>query len=227
MRLIFLNLFFLISIIAHAQTVTLSKGVKVNENTDRFLYRVENVSSADEFLGEIEVFGAPQNDAETFKSIYEKAKLVGANAYTIVKTESIEGLQSVFNPSNYRLNLYYRNPADFPANDNSVAVIAHSNNVQSLRINDKKQDLQPRSFIRFDLTNQSNATISTKRFLGSKVVLQFKEGQPEKYFLITGFGVTSDQSDVGGLNIKSGDIIMVEKSYAMYLMGIYRQIELD
>lgn len=207
-----------------SQSVTLSKGLKVHDNKDKFLYKIDSEFPNAEYLGEIEVEGFSKNYAETFNQIYKKAKTLGANAYSLQKKESIDDSEIKFNPEKYKLNLFYLPPNNFPKEENTVYIFSFEDKVQTIRINNQKVNLQPNQYFKIKLENGETNSISTKKILGSKVMLQGKENQPTQYYLISSFNVQSDKSgNNGGLFIKSGDITPAEKSFAQYLQLIYKQ----
>ena len=60
-------------------------------------------------------------------------------------------------------------------------------------------------------------TLSTRNLFGSSVKISYNNDQQIQYFLISAFKVKSDKSGVGGLNLKSGDIISIDSSFGDYL----------
>ncbi|WP_238554960.1 hypothetical protein [Chryseobacterium sp. P1-3] len=62
-----------------------------------------------------------------------------------------------------------------------------------------------------------------KKLLGSTVKIQPKTNEDNSYFQISSLKVKSDTSGYGGLNLKSGDIVGLEKSYAEFLSVIYKE----
>ena len=75
----FANLFF-------SQEVYLRKIVDINKDSkDKVLLAMPQAQSTSKLLGEIEVIGFSENDQNTFKLIYNKAKEIGANTYVLKK----------------------------------------------------------------------------------------------------------------------------------------------
>lgn len=211
--------FLFCTVFSSAQLVTLSKIETSVQNNDKFLYQI-NPSQQATYLGEVEVDGFSNNDVAVFSKIYEKAKSIGANAFAYQPFPSISEEQPAFNPTHYKLSLYHTN--DFPKEDNTVYVIATGNKPQKINISGQNITLQPRSYIKIQLT--SPIYITTRKILGARINLTPKEKQPVQYFQISAFKISSDKSGYqGGLNIKSGDIIGIEKSYAQFLTTIYKE----
>lgn len=206
-----------------SQYVTLSKAVKTSDNKDKFFYLIENESSNAEYLGEVEVQGFSANDPEVFSQIYKKAKSIGANSFSLRKRETIEGTSDSFDPAHYYLNLYY--VESFPKEDNVVFVISSADKTVKARINNKIKEFPPRSFYKLNLQPGAEHSLVSGGFLGSKIKMMYKQGQPSQYFQLLPAGIRADQSGYGSLNIKSGDIILVEKSYAQFLTTIYKEVK--
>lgn len=201
-----------------AQYITLSKAIKTSDNKDRFFYRIDPATTNAEYLGEVEVQGFSNNDAETFRQIYNKAKTIGANAFALRKSENLDG-QITFNPAHYFLDLYYT--ADIPRQENLIYVISSASKPQNIKFNNKTVTLLPRTYVKHPLTE--GLSLSVGRLLGSRITLSPKQNQPEQYFQVVPAGIRADQSGPGGLNLKSGDIILLEKSYAGFLTTIYQE----
>lgn len=201
-----------------AQYITLSKAIKTSDNKDRFFYRIDPATANAEYLGEVEVQGFSNNDAETFRQIYTKAKTIGANSFSLRKSENLDG-QITFNPAHYFLDLYYT--ADIPRQENLIFVISSASKPQNIKFNNKTVTLLPRTYVRHPLTE--GLSLSVGRLLGSRITLSPKQNQPEQYFQLVPAGIRADQSGPGGLNLKSGDIILLEKSYAEFLTTIYQE----
>ena len=218
-KLLGLLFFFLLQLV-FAQYVTLSKAVKTSDNQDKFLYQVNPNDNDSEYLGEIEVEGFSPNNPEVFSQVYKKAKTIGANSFSLKKIDTIDGEESSFNPAHFFLNLYYT--TDLPKEDNTVYIISSSNKPLKIKIDNKPVILSPRSFHKIKLQSGFDHSLVSGGFLGSKIKMAYKQGQPVQYFQILSGGIRADQSGVGGLNLKSGDIIMLEKSYAQFLTTIYR-----
>jgi len=70
-------------------------------------------------------------------------------------------------------------------------------------------------------------TVSTRKLLGSSVKLAGKKDQPSVYFSLSNFKIRSNDSLYGGINLKSGDITGLEKSFGMFLTTIYSEQKKD
>lgn len=220
------NLTIIFIFIAHlfcAQNVFLTKVEKTHENKDRFLYKINEEIKDAEYLGEIEVQGFSKDDAEIFSSVYRKAKEIGANTFTLKPFEAVDGSPQVFNPSNYRLALYYLPKEKLSDQTGNMYLFASSDKDQKISINRQDYLIFPRSYLVIKTTPGEIYTISTKKLLGSTIKIQPKENSSNLYFQISATKVKSDETGVGGLNLKSGDIIGLEKSYAEFLSVIYNK----
>ncbi len=224
------KLLFLISVFCfqffYLQIVTLNKVEKTNENKDKFFYKI-NEPSKSEFLGEILVNAYSNNDVEIFGDVYKKAKQVGANSFSLKPIENIDGTIQNFNPSYYILNLYYTNIDDIPTEENVAYLVSSSEKKQKININNKTTELEPRSFIKLNLNENEIMSVSTRKLLGSTVKLSAKSGQPSLYLSLTDFKIRSNDSIYGGVNLKSGDITGLEKSFGMFLTTIYTEQKKD
>jgi len=224
------KLLFLISVFCfqffYLQVVTLNKVEKTNENKDKFFYKI-NEPSKSEFLGEILVNAYSNDDVTIFGDVYKKAKQVGANSFNLKPIENIDGTIQNFNPSYYILNLYYTNIDDIPAEENVAYLVSSSEKKQKININNKTTELQPRSFIKLNLSESEVMSVSTRKFLGSTVKLSAKSGQPSLYLSLTDFKIRSNDSIYGGVNVKSGDITGLEKSFGMFLTTIFSEQKKD
>ncbi|WP_228439780.1 hypothetical protein [Chryseobacterium phocaeense] len=204
-----------------AQNVYLSKVEKTSDNTDKFLYKkAESVTGA-EYLGEIEVQGYSNDDAAVFSLIYKKAKEIGANTFSFIPFENIDGTPQPLNPANYKIALYYTPKENLIGKDGMLYVFASSDKDQKININKKDYILSPRSYLTLDIIPGEIYTISTKKLLGSTIKVQPKNNDENLYFQVSSAKVKSDTSGIGGLNLKSGDIIGLEKSFAEFLSLIY------
>ncbi|SHM52402.1 hypothetical protein [Chryseobacterium polytrichastri] len=204
-----------------AQNVYLTKVEKTNENADKFLYRINEEAKQAELLGEVEVQGFSKDDAEVFSLIYKKAKEIGANAFSLKPFENIDGSPQAFNPSNYKLALYYLPKDKFLNQTGNIFLFASSDKDQKIGVNKKDYTLSPRSYITIKVVPGELYVISTKKLLGSTIKLQPKQGEISQYFQISATKIKSDDTGVGGINLKSGDIIGLEKSYGEFLSIIY------
>lgn len=207
--------------VANAQLVTLSKAEKYVSNVDKFLYHINPEKQIADYLGEVEVDGFSSDDAEMFSQVYKKAKTVGANAFALHTAETIDGGRTGFDPAHYTLSLYYC--TTFPKEDNIAYLFSSGDKTIKLKLDGQKITLQPRSYIKKVISYGGENSIVAGNLLGSKITLTAKEGQPVQYFQVSSFDIKPDQSGQGGMNIKSGDIIGLEKSYANFLSIIYKE----
>ena len=207
----------------NAQNVYMTKVEKTHENTDKFLYKINEEIKDAEYLGEIEVQGFSKYDSEVFSLLYKKAKEIGANTFSLKPFENIDGSPQNFNPANYRLSLYYLPKAKLQDQTGNMYLFASSEKSQKISLNNKDYTLSPRSYLIFKTIPGEVYTISTKKLLGSTIKIQPKENGSNQYFQVSATKVKSDDTGVGGLNLKSGDIIGLEKSYAEFLSTIYNK----
>lgn len=221
-NLIIVAFVFLIQLFS-AQNVYLTKVEKTHENTDKFLYKINEEIKDAEYLGEIEVQGFSKYDDEVFSLIYKKAKEIGANSFSLKPFENVDGSPQNFNPSNYRLNIYYLSKEKLQDQTGNMYIFASSEKDQKINVNKKDYIISPRSYIVIKTVPAEVYTISTKKLLGSTIKIQPKENSSNQYFQISATKVKSDNTGVGGLNLKSGDIIGLEKSYAEFLSTIYNK----
>lgn len=223
MRKIIFTVFVFIAQFFCAQNVFLTKVEKTNENTDKFLYKIEDEKEDAEYLGEIEVQGFSKNDAEVFSLIYKKAKDIGANAFALKPFETVDGSFQTFNPANYRLSLYHLPKEKLLNQTGNLYLFASSEKDQKIAVNKIDYILSPRSYMVIQTISGEIYTISTKKLLGSTIKIQPKENSSNQYLQISATKIKSDETGVGGLNLKSGDIIVLEKSYAEFLSVIYNK----
>lgn len=215
-------IFTLLSCFFLAQNVTLNKAEKIHDNKDKSLHYIKVSDTSSIYLGELEVQGiAP--DVDIFNQIYTKAKTVGANSYTLKPIESIDGGFLRFNQNHYYINLYYT--PILPKHYNQVTIISSASKPITFRINEQKVTLPTRSFYQYTLKEGQINTIVVGQFLGSKINLGYKEDQEEYYFQILPAGLRADSQGAGTLNLKSGDIIKLEKNYAQFLTMIYKELK--
>lgn len=208
-----------------AQNVILNKVERSHSNSDKVFYKIDPSETKAEYLGEIEVQGFSDDDAEMFGKVYKKAKQIGANAFSYQAFESISGGQKAFDPAHYRLNLYYVDNADFAAETNTVYLISSPYKDQTVSFNNEKITFEPRTFVRKTLVPGTVYTVSTRKFLGSSIRLSAQENQPVQYFQFSAFSVNSNPYGSSGINLKSGDITRLEQSYAQFLTTIYRSLD--
>ena len=216
LNLIVLSTFFF------AQNVVLNKVVKSHVNEDRIFYKINPKLTSAEYLGEVEVQGFSDDDAEVFGMIYKKAKEIGANAFALLPFEEVDGALSKFDPAHYKLSLYYLPSSDFPAEENMVYFISSPFKKQMISINREKITFEPRSFTDLNLPAGEVYTISTRKLLGSSIKIAAQKNQPVQYFQLSGASLNSNQRGHPGINFKSGDIMRLEQSYAQFLTTIYQ-----
>jgi len=209
--------------IFYAQNIFLTKVEKTHENTEKFLYKIDEEKKDAEYLGEIEVQGFSKNDAEIFSLIYKKAKEIGANTFALKPFENVDGSLQNFNPANYRLALFYLPKYKLLNQTGNLYLFASSEKDQKIAINKGDYIIQPRSYVTIQIIPGEVYTISTKKLLGSTIKFQPKENSSNQYFQVSATKIKSDDTGVGGLNLKSGDIIGLEKSYAEFLSIIYNK----
>ena len=224
-KLLFIILLFCFQLF-YLQEVTLNKVDKVNDNKEKIFYSISDVSKS-EYLGEVLVNGFSKDDVKMFGEIYKKAKQIGANTFSLKPIEKIDGTFQQFDPGYYILNLYYTKSDDIPAEDNVAFLISSSDNNQKISVNNKILEIHPRSFLRLQLRIDEVLTVSTRKLLGSSVKLSGKDGQPSLYFSLSNFTIRTNDSIYGGINLKSGDIIGLEKSFGMFLTTIYSEQKND
>lgn len=223
MKKIIIVVFVFIIHLFNAQNVYLTKVEKTHENTDKFLYKINEEVKDAEYLGEIEVQGFSRDDAGIFSLIYKKAKEIGANTFTLKPFENVDGSPQSFNPANYRLGLYYLPKEKLSNQTGYLYLFASSEKDQKIALNKQDYTISPRSYLVLKTIPGEIYTISTKKLLGSTIKIQPKENSSNQYFQVSAAKIKSDETGVGGLNLKSGDIIGLEKSYAEFLSTIYNK----
>ncbi|WP_449389114.1 hypothetical protein [Chryseobacterium lineare] len=206
-----------------AQNVYLTKVEKTHENTDKFLYKINEEIKNAEYLGEIEVQGFSRYDADVFSLIYKKAKEIGANTFALKPFETVDGSLQNFNPANYKLALYYLPKDKLTDQTGNLYLFASSDKDQKIALNKTDYVIPPRSYLVVKTIPGQVYTISTKKLLGSTIKIQPKENSSNQYFQISATKIKADETGAGGLNLKSGDIIGLEKSYAEFLSVIYNK----
>lgn len=206
-----------------AQNVYLTKVEKTHENTDKFLYKINEEIKNAEYLGEIEVQGFSRYDADVFSLIYNKAKEIGANTFALKPFETVDGSLQNFNPANYKLALYYLPKDKLTDQTGNLYLFASSDKDQKIALNKTDYVIPPRSYLVVRTIPDQVYTISTKKLLGSTIKIQPKENSLNQYFQISATKIKADETGTGGLNLKSGDIIGLEKSYAEFLSVIYNK----
>ena len=201
-----------------AQTINLSEAISVNEINDRRLFRIDEAGDS-KLLGKIEILGALDNETNAFNKFYEKAKVVGANSYIYNVEKDLNGDEILSNTKS--ISLYYT--PSISKKSNSFYVFS-SNKFQKLVINGNYVEMPIGTYIVGEINETESNYISTRKFLGSRINLHYKEKQPEQYFQVLSGGVSSDKSGVtGGLVLKTGDIVMLEKSFANFLTLFYHK----
>ncbi|SIQ46109.1 MULTISPECIES: hypothetical protein [Chryseobacterium] len=209
-----------------AQNVYMTRVEKTNDNSDKFFFRKEAAVADAIYLGEVEVQGFSKDDALVFSLVYKKAKEIGANTFELKPFENVDGTPQAFNAANYKIALYYTPKEKLNAKHGEMYIFASSEKEQKISINRKDYTVAPRSFLKLKVIPGEVYTISTRKLLGSTVKIQPKADDDNVYFQISSLKVKPDHSGVGGLNLKSGDIIGLEKSYAEFLSAIYTESKL-
>ena len=220
-RLIFLYLM-IAGFSISAQNVLLNKVVKINTNSEKIFYKINPIDNNAEYLGEVEIQGFSDDDAKVFDMIYKKAKEIGANAFAFQAFETIDGTMSKFDPVHYKLSLYYASKEDFEKEDNMAYFISSPYKKQTISINKDKIKFEPRSFTKIKMEPGTLYNVSTRQFLGSNIKIAAQADQPVQYFQLSGFAVNANQEGSAGINLKSGDIMKLEQSYAQFLTTIYQ-----
>ena len=219
------NILFIVALftalLTFGQNAVLTKVASVHSNTDKMLYRIDTAQAGAEYLGIVEVQGFSGDDALVFSKVYQKAKEIGANAFAYLPFETIDGSAPKFDPWNYRLKLYYLPASDFPKEDNTVYIFASPDQKQKIAFSDETISFEPRTYTKRTMSAGEVYTFSTKKFLGSTLRLSAKDGQPVQHFQISAFKVKSNPYGSAGVNLKSGDIILLERSFADFLSVIY------
>lgn len=211
-----LLLFFFINIF-NAQNVVFNKIETTYKNTDNFLYKINNGNPSAILLAEIEIQGYSNNYVETFKKIVSKAKEVGANAFAYQPFLKIDENNTKIDVSNFKLNLYHLDKDLFPDHNNEVILIASAEHDQKLKWNNDKLVLKENSFMTLKLSPGEVYSLGTATLFGSTIKLSYSKNQKLQYFLISAFKVKSDKSGIGGINLKSGDIISIDNSFGDFL----------
>ena len=207
-----------------AQEVYLRKIADIEKNsTDKFLFAISQPGNNSKYLGEVEVIGFTDNDQKIFTQIYNKAKEIGANTYTLKRFENIDGTLQDFDPSHYKLSMYCTPASEIKENTQKVFVISSPQKPMSIRLNSDKVDLPPRTFKAVDLLPGNQLTISTRKFLGSSIKYLNDNSQYPAYFQVEGFSIKENSYGEAGLRLKSGDIMKLDTSYGKFLTTIYQE----
>ncbi|MCD1115803.1 hypothetical protein [Chryseobacterium turcicum] len=207
----------------NAQNVYLSKVEKTKENKDKYFFKIDPTKSDAEYLGEIDVQGFSNDDATIYTSILKKAKEIGANAFSYKPFESVDEKTQPFNPANYQLGLYYITKDELSKPSDVMYFFSSSSKPQTISINKKDYVLQPRSFIAIKGIPGEIYTISTKKFLGSTIKISVNENSQAQYFQISSAKIKSNTYGEPGINLKSGDIMGLDKSFGDFLRMIYTE----
>lgn len=215
--------FILLMNFVSSQNVIFNKIVKTDDNNDKFLYKIDPKTPNLEYLGEIEIQGFSNNDVEVFDKIYKKAKEIGANAFAYQPFDTIEGVPSQFDPSNYKLKLYYLPKEQFPSRNNTVFLIASPNQDKTIEFNKEKIKFLQRTYTERKTEAGKTYTINTRKLLGSTIKKMAKANDPVSYFQIIGFQIGEDNYGQGKIQIKSGDLVPLERSFAEFLTTIYQE----
>lgn len=205
-----------------SQNIFLTEVKNTNNNTDKFLYSLpKQPDSTSQYLGRIEVSGFSDKDVEIFSEIYKKAKSIGGNTYILKSPENIEG-KTIFTPNHYTLYIYYTEQSKIPKKENIIYII-NPEKETTLRINNQRLKLPARTYIEYDISKENITDISIGKLFGSRIKLQTKANQPEQYFQISGKKIIINTPSSPGINFKTGDIIKLEKSFANFLINIYKK----
>lgn len=205
--------------ILSAQSVTFSHVEKSVDNKDKIFYKINAEETSTTYLGEIEVVDNTQDYPKIFTQVYQKAKEIGANCFSISRTETIEGPARNFNPQHYYLKLYYTNPENIPTQENQLVLLNLSQKLQKIILNRQKLSLAPMSYHSQNLPTGEILEVSTRQLFGSSIKLSTQENQAIQYFQIIGARIRANQETNGGINFKTGDIVKLERSYAEFVLS--------
>ncbi len=210
---------------AFGQNVIWNKVVKSREGAEKELYRINPEISKAEYLGEVEVQGFSTDDAKVFGLIYKKAKEIGANAFSWRPYEAIDGKVQKFDAWNYRISLYYLPTDQIPEEKGLLYIYAPPAQDQSISLNKENIKFKERTYTVRKLTDGETYTLSTRKLLGSSVKFKADVKQPSQYLQLQAFQVQSAPYGEAGINLKSGDIIRLERSFADFLSLVYTQLK--
>lgn len=222
MKNILITASLLISGLWSAQQVTWNEVAGTHNNSDKFLYRITETTGAT-YLGEVEVQGFTTDDAAVFGKVYEKAREVGANVFFYQPFQSIDESESAFDPAHYKLRLYYLSPERLPKDENTLYIYASPARGQKISFNKEEVYFEPRTFTKRKLMNGDEYILSTRKLLGSSVRFSVLPDSSPQFFQLHGFHLKSSPYGAAGINLKSGDIIRLERSFADFLSVIYRE----
>jgi hypothetical protein len=168
----------------------------------------------------LEVIGNPTDTQELFKKIYNKAKEIGANTYSIKRFENVDGGYQEVDLSHFKLNLYNTPTEEISQNNGMIYIVSDSKSHQ-IRINNDNVTLQENTYFGKKLLPYESITISTKKLLGS-TIRYTNSNQENVYFQISGFSIKAN----GVINLKSGDVTKLDTSYGQFLVSIFQPIQL-
>lgn len=195
-----------------AQSVNLTEAKTANDNNDQRLYKIDVVNDA-QYLGKIEILGPLEDGPVAFKKFYQKARSLGANAFLYQSKKDLDNQEIATNTR--EVALYYT--PTLPSNANSY-LIYNDSKTKEVLVNGEKVTIPQNTYYEGQIKEGANNYIATKKFLGSRVNLYYKEDQPQQNFQLLSGGIRSDKSGVsGGLILKTGDLIVLERSYANFL----------
>lgn len=213
------SLALLASLVFYSQSVSFSKVEKSVENTDKVFYRINPDSVQSTYLGELEVSGSNiKYNVETFDMVYEKAKEIGANSFSLRGITDIDGSIQDFNPDHFFLSLYYTEAKNLPTYNNHIYIVNPLDKMLTIVINRNTDKLEPYTYQIQKLNFGDIMTISNKKVFGTNIKLSGQENQPVQYYQISGARVKANDNYSGGINFKGGDIFKLERSYAEFLL---------
>ena len=219
MRKLVLTITLSMFVCGKAQQVRLSKAESVGPEGSTAFYKLDSLQKEYKYLGELEIWGATEDEAMLFNKVLDKSKQIGANAYLWQPIESLEGV-TTFNPNHFYLSLYY--VQSYKKEENVVYLISSSSEKQRVTVNGTKTNLPPKSFRRFVLSPGETMDIASGGFLGSKINLGYKENQPVQFLRILKGGISVNHgAPEGGLKIKSGDLQILENRFGYFLTQLY------
>ncbi len=208
-----------------SQQVALDKVEKIHPNQDRFLYKVSLDNMNKVFLGIVSIRGNFIDDPAVFSAVYHKAKEIGANSFLFKPYVNVDGSLQSLDPFNYQLALYYT-PADkIDDYTNWVYFLNSSGKSKKISINGGVVSIPARSFFRVKLEDGKIYSASTRSFLGSGLKLSAHQKQPEQFFLVSGAKVKANPYGSAGINFKTGDFVVAERSYGDFLSVVYSEVK--
>ncbi|MBS1548563.1 MAG: hypothetical protein JSS94_01675 [Bacteroidetes bacterium] len=191
------------------------------EHKDSFLYALDSATADAQFLGELEVIGLGTDTQKSFVAIYNKAKEIGANTYVVRRFENIDGSFQDFDPTHFKLNLYYT-PADkITQHPNRVFVISSSDKPQKIRLNDDLLEINPQHYLLRTLQPGQSLKIATRKILGSSIH-HTADAKQASYYQVFGFSMKKGTYGSEGLLFKTGDVQKLDASYGQFLVTIFQ-----